>query len=58
MSHTDLGRPDLAALRAAVRAEFADAEARLLNCRAYRLGGADPLAPLAREIARSLTQRA
>jgi hypothetical protein len=56
MSHTDLGQPDLAALRAAVRAEFADAEARLLNRCGYRLGGADPLAPLAREIARSLTE--
>ena len=57
MSHTDLGQPDLAALRAAAgNAEFAGAEARLLNSYGYRLDGADPLAPLARDIARSLTE--
>ena len=33
MSHTDLGQPDLAALRAAAGdAEFAEAEARLVSC--------------------------
>ncbi len=57
MSHTDLGQPDLAALRAAAgNAEFAEAEARLLDSCGYRLGGTDPLAPLARDIARSLTE--
>jgi len=57
MSHTDLGRLDLAALRAAAGdAEFAEAEARLLDSYGYRLGGADPLAPLARDIARSLIE--
>jgi len=57
MSHTDLDQPDLAALRAAVSdAEFAEAEARLRNSYGYRLSGADPLAPLARDIARSLTE--
>jgi hypothetical protein len=57
MSHTDLGQPDLAALRAAAGdAEFAEAEARLCNSYGYRLSGADPLAPLARDIARSLTE--
>jgi hypothetical protein len=56
MSHTDLGQPDLAALRAAAgNAEFAEAEARLLDGYGYRLG-ADPLAPLAPDIARSLTE--
>jgi hypothetical protein len=55
MSHTDLGQPDLATLRAAARdAEFAEAEARVLDGYGYRLSGADPLAPLARDIARSL----
>ena len=57
MSHTDLGQPDLAALRAAAgNAEFAEAEARLLDSCGYRLGGTDPLAPLARDIARSLIE--
>ena len=38
MSHTDLGRLDLAALRAAAEdAEFAEAEARLLDSYGYRL---------------------
>ena len=55
MSNTDLGQPDLAALRAAAGdAEFA--EARLLGSYGYRLCGADPLAPLARNIARSLIE--
>ena len=57
MSHTDLDQPDLAALRAAASdAEFAEAEARLRNSYGYRLSGADPLAPLARDSARSLTE--
>jgi hypothetical protein len=39
MSHTDLGQPDLAALRAAVgNAEFAEAKTRLLNNYGYWLG--------------------
>jgi hypothetical protein len=57
MSHTDLGQPDLAALRAAAgKAEFAEAEARLLGSYGYRLGGTGPLARLARDVARSLTK--
>jgi hypothetical protein len=57
MSHTDLDQPDLAAPRAAAgNAESAEAEARLLDNYGYRLSGADPLAPLARDIARSLTE--
>jgi hypothetical protein len=57
MSHTDLGRLDLAARRAAAgNAEFAEAETRLLGSYEYRLGGADPLAPLARDIVRSLIE--
>jgi hypothetical protein len=53
MSHTDLGQPDLAALRAAAgNAEFADAEARLVSS-GYPLAGIDPLA---RDLARSLTE--
>jgi hypothetical protein len=55
MSHTDLGQPDLAAPRtAAGDAEWA--EARLLNSYGHRLSGADPLASLACDIARSLTE--
>ena len=46
MSHTDLGQPDLAALRAAAGdAEFAEAEAGLASA-----------GPLARDLARSLTE--
>ena len=56
MSHTDFGQPDLAALRATGNAEFAGAEVQLLNSYGYQLGGAGPLAPLARDIARSLTE--
>ena len=57
MSHTDLGQPDLAALRAAAgNAEFAEAQSRLLNSYGYRLGDTDPPASLARDVARSLTE--
>jgi hypothetical protein len=57
MSHTDLGQPDLAAPRAAAgNAEFAEAGARLLESCGYRLGDADPLAPLALDVARSFTE--
>ena len=53
MSHTDLGRLDLAALRAAAGdAEFAKAEARLVSS-GYPLADAGPLA---RDLARSLTE--
>ena len=44
MSHTDLGQPDLAALRAAAGdVEFAEAQSRLLSSYGYRLGDTDPL---------------
>jgi hypothetical protein len=57
MSHTDLDQPDLAALRAAAwDAEFAEAEARLCGTCGYPLDGADPLAPLACDLARLLTE--
>jgi hypothetical protein len=54
MSHTDLGQPDLAALRAAAEdAEFAEAEARLVSACGYPLADAGPLA---RDLAWSLTE--
>ena len=54
MSHTDLGQPDLAALRAATGdAESAEAEAGPVSSCGYPLTGADPLA---RDLARSLTE--
>ena len=54
MSHTDLGQPDLAALRAAAGdAEFAEAEAGLVSSCGYPLADAGPLA---RDLARSLTE--
>jgi len=57
MSHTDLDQPDLAALRAAAGdAEFAEAEVRLCSTCGYPLDAADPLAPLACDLARSLTE--
>ena len=57
MSHPDPGQPDLAALRAAAAdAEFTQAEAVLTSAYGYRLAGADPLAPLARDLARSFTE--
>ena len=57
MSHPDPGQPDLTALRAAAEgAEFTQAEAALTNIYGYRLADADPLAPLARDLARSLTE--
>ena len=46
-----------AALRAAAGdAEFAEAEAGLVSACGYPLTGAGPLAPLARDLARSLTE--
>jgi hypothetical protein len=54
MSHTDLGQPDLAALRAAAGdAESPEAEAGLVSACGCPLTGADPLA---RDLARSLTE--
>ena len=54
MSHTDLGQPDHAALRAAAGdAEFAEAQAGLVGSCRYPLAGAGPLA---RDLARSLTE--
>jgi hypothetical protein len=53
MSHTDLGQPDLAALRAAAGdAEFAKAEARLVSS-GYPLAD---IGQLARDLDRSLTE--
>jgi len=53
MSHTDLGQPDLAALRAAAGdAESAEAEAGLVSS-GYPLAD---VGPLARDLARSLTE--
>jgi hypothetical protein len=53
MSHTDLGQPDLAALRAAAGdAEFAEAEAGLVSS-GYPFAD---VGPLARDLARSLTE--
>jgi hypothetical protein len=57
MSHTDLGQPDLAALRAAAGdAESAEEESGLASSRGCPLTGAGPMAPLARNLARSLTE--
>jgi hypothetical protein len=57
MSHTDLGQPDPAALRAAAGdAEFAEAESGPVSSCGYPLAGTDPLAPLVRDLARSLTE--
>ena len=49
--------PDLGPLRAvAERAELADAVASLTGTDGYRLADTDPLAPLARDVARSLVE--
>ncbi len=56
-SFDDLDRPDLAPLRdLAERAEFASAVGELRNAYGNPLSDSDPLASLAREIARSLTE--
>jgi hypothetical protein len=56
-SFDGLDRPDLAPLRGlAERAEIAEAVRELRNAFGYPLSECDPLAPLAREIARSLTE--
>ena len=57
MSHTDLGQPDLTALRAAAGdAESVEAEAGLVSSCGCPLTGAGPLAPLTRDLACSLTE--
>ncbi len=57
MTDTDLHQPDLGPLRAAAEAaELAQAVSRLVSIDGYRLAGSDPLAPLARDIARSMTE--
>ncbi len=57
MSETDLHQPGLGPLRAAAEAaELAQAVSGLASADGYRLADRDPLAPLAREIARSMTE--
>jgi hypothetical protein len=57
MSDTDLHQPDLGALRAAAEgAELAQAVSGLVRTDGYPLAASDPLAPLARDIARSLVE--
>ena len=57
MPDTDLHRPCLAPLRAAAEAaELAQAVTRLVSIDGCRLADSDPLAPLARDIARSMTE--
>ena len=52
-----LQAPDLGPLRAAAeREELAEAQARLTDGFGYRLSGSDPQAPLARDVARALTE--
>ncbi|MBO0815925.1 MAG: hypothetical protein J2P30_12405 [Actinobacteria bacterium] len=57
MTESDLHQPDLGPLRAvAEAAELADAASGLASADGYRLTDHDPCAPLARDIARSLTE--
>ena len=57
MPDTDLHQPDLGPLRAAAEAaELAQAVSGLVSVDGYRLADSDPLAPLARDIARSMTE--
>ncbi len=57
MSETDLDQPGLGPLRAAAEAaELAQVVPGLASADGYRLADRDPLAPLAREIARSMTE--
>ena len=59
MSETDLRQPDPGPLRAAAEAaELAQAVSGLVSIHGCRLEDSDPLAPLARDIARSMTRRA
>ena len=57
MPDTDLHQPGLGRLRAAAEAaELAQAISGLVTADGYRLAVSDPLAPLARAIARALTE--
>ena len=57
MPETDLHQPDLGPLRAASEAaELAQAVSGLVSADGYRLADSDPLAPLARDIARSMIE--
>ena len=57
MTDTDFLQPDLGPLRAAAEAaELAQAVAGLVSIDGCRLPDSDPLAPLARDIARSMTE--
>jgi hypothetical protein len=59
MTDTDLRQPDPGPLRAAAEAaELAQAVSGLASTGGYRLADSDPLAPLARDIARSMTEAA
>jgi len=57
MTDTDLHQPDLGPLRAAAEAaELAQAVSGLVSIDGCRVADSDPLAPLARDIARSMTE--
>jgi hypothetical protein len=57
MTDTDFLQPDLGPLRAAAKAaELAQAASGLVSIDGCRLSDSDPLAPLARDIARSVTE--
>ena len=57
MSDVDFRQPDLGPLRAAADGrELANAVSGLVSAYGSRLDGSDPLAPLARHIARSMTE--
>ena len=57
MPSTDLDQPGLGPLRAAAEAaELAQAVSGLVSMYGYSLADSDPLAPLARDLARSLTE--
>ena len=57
MTDTDLHQPDHGPLRAAAEAaELAQAVSGLVSTDGCRLADSDPLAPFARDIARSLTE--
>ncbi len=57
MTDTDLHQPDPGPLRAAAEAaELAQAVSGLVSIDGCRLADRDPLAPLARDIARSMTE--
>ena len=57
MTDTDFLQPGLGPLRAAAEAaELAQAASGLVSIDGCRLADSDPLAPLARDIARSMTE--